>query len=571
MIRKIVGKIGFLVILTFLVSIALSTSVHAQFELNSEHIETYEVTIEIQKDGMLHINEEIEYDFASLQRHGIKRWIPLGFKDADKEYRMKMSDIHVTDEYDKKIKFETSSIDGIYELKIGDPNREITGKHTYNIEYLIAGGMRYFDTHDELYWNAIGTDWQVPISHATIHVIYPDGISVEKMEMSCFMGVQGASQEACQIIIKDSEVVFTPPRELQSYEGTTVVVGLPAGSIAKLLPQEYIPFHKTLLGKILITFLAIGGLIVALFWYIVYPVWIVIKWFKYGRDPKVGADLTATFEAPKIGSGYRLVPAETGAIIDETVDQSDILATIVDLARRGYLKIDEREKKDFYLTKERNQARGDTLNDFESDLMDALFPIGEETRVKDLKDIATELLAIQKTIYERLVDKGMFMKNPKKIRDFYAVVSSFALFTFNIPLLLISLIFGRGMPRKTIEGARAAHAARGLKNFLTSQERQLNFQGDKQLLFEKLLPFAIAFGVEKNWIERFASITLQQPNWYVTHGAYNQSLMMNNFSSSFRNFSSATSHATATTSSSSSGFSGGSSGGGGGGGGGGSW
>ncbi|KXK11228.1 MAG: hypothetical protein UZ22_OP11002000434 [Microgenomates bacterium OLB23] len=71
------------------------------------------------------------------------------------------------------------------------------------------------------------------------------------------------------------------------------------------------------------------------------------------------------------------------------------------------------------------------------------------------------------------------------------------MFTFNIHLVLICALFGNNMPRKTLKGARAAQQARALRNFLKSQERQINYQGNMQMLFEKLLPYAVAFGVEK--------------------------------------------------------------------------
>lgn len=114
--------------------------------------------------------------------------------------------------------------------------------------------------------------------------------------------------------------------------------------------------------------------------------------------------------------------------------------------------------------------------------------------------------------------------------------------------------------------------ALSLKRFLISQERKLAFQAKNQMMFEKLLPYAIAFGVEKIWAERFKDISLKNPDWYEGHGAssFNSMILVNSLSHSYTGIARA---ATPTSSSSgfSSGFSGGSSGGGGGGGGGGSW
>lgn len=124
------------------------------------------------------------------------------------------------------------------------------------------------------------------------------------------------------------------------------------------------------------------------------------------------------------------------------------------------------------------------------------------------------------------------------------------------------------MPRKTLEGVKVKNIAKSLLNFLKSQERQLEFQADKQMLFEKLLPYAIACGVEKIWAKRFSDIELKQPEWYEgTTSSFNSVSFTDHLHSSFSTLKEATE-----TSSTGffSGF-GGSSGGGGGGGGGGSW
>ena len=110
--------------------------------------------------------------------------------------------------------------------------------------------------------------------------------------------------------------------------------------------------------------------------------------------------------------------------------------------------------------------------------------------------------------------------------------------TFNFVLAFIAFVFGRVMPRKTFLGASTARHAQGIKNFVKSQERQLNFQGDKQMLFEKLLPYAVAFGVEKAWVNRFADIDLKNPDWYQGTGSnhFNAALFATHLSNSYNSF-----------------------------------
>ena len=348
--------------------------------------------------------------------------------------------------------------------------------------------------------------------------------------------------------------------------------GFPKGIVAVLKPQVYVPFFERWYGKITL----IGIIIAAILWYLILPIYLIVKWFRYGRDPDVGIAVSATFDPPKVGKRF-LTPAETGALMDEVVDKRDLFSTIVDLARRGYLKISEPKNKEFHLIKTSPNVIPHLMRDplslnkynllpFEQTLYDGLFEDGENVELKKVKFYATAA-AVEKELYSLLVTHNYFPKSPQTTRNLYYGLGGVGLFTGNFVLSFIAFVFGRVMPRKTLLGAQTAKRAEGLKNFLSSQERQLNFQGEKQMLFEKLLPYAVAFGVEKQWAKRFETFDLKNPSWYegnsTTH--FNSLLLASSLSNSYSNF------AVSTTppSSSSSGFSGGSSGGGGGGGG--SW
>jgi uncharacterized membrane protein len=313
--------------------------------------------------------------------------------------------------------------------------------------------------------------------------------------------------------------------------------------------------------------------------------WLPFKWYKDGRDPSTrdarsgqvpSGPVTASFDPPTL-DGRKLTPAESGALIDEDVNVRELAATIVHLAQRGYFTIVEKKKKDFELIKSNDPASNAELLPFEEKLITGLFKGKTEIRLKD-KHLSTLMNSVEDMIYEQQMSNKYFANNPKSVRKAYAVITGIALFTFNILLAISAGFFGRIMPRKTLVGKEAAHRAVSLKSFLESQERQLKFQAEttlpagRQVMFEKLLPYAIAFGVEKVWADRFKNLSLKDVNWYQTSSsdALTAGMLTSNLQSSFApSFKSA---ATPSTSSGfSSGMSGGSSGGGGGGGGGGSW
>jgi len=562
----------------------------------AEEIKNFKVDIIINKDGTIDVKETIVYDFGRLYRHGIYREIPfIKTNKEGKKFKLDFSQFSVVDENQRPYRFQKILADEKIRLKIGDADKTVSGIRTYIISYKVAGALTYFSDHDELYWNATGNDWPVSIKEAVIEVELPEKIDESQLKTACYTGSYGATTSLCQIFFNHLDddrikMVIKTTSSLGYKEGLTFVLGFPKNMVAVLEPKEYMPFWETILGKII---LFLFGLAI-LFWYLILPFYIAYRWFKYGRDPSTSSgQVRAWFDPPKTPDGKRfLTPAEVGVLGDETVDIKDIASTIVDLARRGYLRIEERKKGEFWLVKNLSKTQkilkqvqddsksknpkliNDELLPFEKILLDKFFKGKTEINLKK-EELYQEVEQVKKAIYEQVVATDLFPENPEKIRTLYYILLSLSIFTANFLLFFSSLIFGFRMPRKTKAGVDAKNIAFSLRNFLKSQERQLKFQADKQMLFERLLPYAIVFGVEKIWAKRFEDLGITQPSWYQSYSSsrsFNSVYFVNSLNSSISSFRQAV---TPTTSSSgfSSGFSsgGGFSGGGGGGGGGGSW
>ena len=578
--------------------------------IKAEEIQSFDAKIIVNKNGTINVLEKIVYDFGPTKRHGIFREIPFVKINQDgKKFKLNFSDFSVYDEKQNPYPYQKTTVDEKIRLKIGDPDKTISGVHTYIIGYKVAGALTYFSSHDELYWNVTGNDWPVPIEEAVVEIELPEKIDESQLKASCYTGSYGATTSLCQIFFNHldddrTKMVIKTTSGLGYKEGLTVVLGFPKNVVAVLEPKEYKTFWETIWGKILSFLLKL----LILFWYLILPFYIAYRWFKYGRDPKGVVGVTrAWFDPPKTADGKRfLTPAEVGVLGDEKVDLKDVSSTIVDLARRGYLRIEERKKGEFWLVKNPTKTQeilkeasppirrvkddidnknkkliADKLLPFEKILLDKFFKSKTEINLKKEK-LYKEVEEVKKAIYEQVVTAGLFPENPEKTRSFYYVLLALSIFSANILLFFSSLIFGLRMPKKTKEGVDAKNIAFSLRNFLQSQERLINFiakQADlpagKQVLFEKLLPYAIVFGVEKIWAKRFEDLDVKPPSWYRGYSsdkAFNSAYFVNSLNSSMSSFVHA---ATPTRSSSgfSSGFSsgGGFSGGGGGGGGGGSW
>ncbi len=554
--------------LVFLCFLLINTHLcFSQSNTSAEKIQSFNSKIEVNKDGTIDIKETIIYDFGNLQRHGIYREIPYIKENLDgKKYVLDFKIESVKDEKGNPYNYSVSKENFNYKIKIGDPKRTITGINTYIISYNVSGAISYFPNFDELYWNITGDKWKVPILAVSSQISFPQDIEATKLKHSCYTGAYGSNESICSLNYDQGTLIVNSLRTLNSSEGLTVAVGFPKHIVNIIEPKEYVSFWQTIFGKILFFFF----ILLFIFWYIVYPIYVIYRWFRYGRDPSATTgQVRAWYDPPQAKSGRDLTPEEVGSVIDETVNLRDISSMIVDLAKRGYFKIEEKKRGDFYFHKIRDFSKDKKLLLFEKELLNGIFESGSDIRLKD-QYLFQSLANVKNQIYKDLVDEDIFPKNPQKIRNFYIFIGVLAAVTINIPLAIISFIFGKIMPRKTEFGASVSNIAKSLKNFLSSQERQLEYQAKNQMFFEKLLPYAVAFGVEKIWAKRFKDIQMTPPKWYSSYSdSFNSAILVSSLNSSFKSVSASSSVSSSGFGSGSSG--GGFSGGGGGGGGGGSW
>ncbi len=557
------------VVIITVLCVMITSTVKAQTTHWIEAIDSNIVEIDVRKDGSIGVRESINYDFGAQQRHGIFRTIPyIKTNEEGKKFVLDIDNVKVVNEVGDRYQFKPTKSNGELTFKIGDPDKTISGKHQYNISYDVKGALTYFSDHDELYWNAIGTQWTVSQTNVSVRVRMPQSVAGQDLKLACYTGAAGSQLADCGFRTEADAVIFEPSGELGPSQGMTIVVGFPRGMVAVLEPRPYVSFWDTILGKGVIAM----GLLAALWWYVGYPIKIALKWLREGRDPRVAGSgvASAWFDPPKDTNGHFFTPAQTGALIDQTVHDRDVVATIVELARAGHIRIEQRSKKDFYLHAT-TPKKASTISNAERTFLDQIFGGLTEIRIKDT-DLISAFSEFKKDTYANLVKQGYFPSDPSKIRAFYNGIVFAGLMTMNPLLVVCSFVFGRSLGRRSAAGVVASNTARSLKNFLGSQQRQLEFQADRQMMFERLLPYAVAFGVERVWAKRFDDMELKQPSWYQSYDS--SSFRAGYLGSSLHNMSSSA-VAAATPVSSSSGFSsggsGGSSGGGGGGGGGGSW
>ncbi len=485
---------------------------------------------------------------------------------------------------------------------------------TLVIRYVVHNAIRFFREGsdpgplDELYWNATGNEWEIPIEEARVRIVLPEGVA--PTQSAGYTGVSGSTEQAVRIITRGDTVSFTATRSLAPGEGLTVAVGWPPGAVAGPSPISGITREAGRLGPLALPFLAF---FLALG-----------KWRQKGRDPKARA-ITVQYEPPE-----RLSPAEVGTLVDHKAEMHDITATLVDLAVRGFVHIQQVEKKRlgifshteyvFHLKKPEEAWSG--LATHEERYLTALFkhaapegsgglkrrcsapprtrrttgdgagggPTYATVELSDLKNkFYKDLKDIRTALYEELVGKGHYDRDPETVKGAWVAggivlllagvvgglwIKDSGALPFLDPLTLgvgfglsglVFFAFAQVMPARTEKGARAREWALGFKEFLERvEEPRYKRMITSPEMFERFLSYAMAFKVESKWAKAFEDMYAEPPRWYS--GPHGGTFHASSFTHDLTAMSTA---ASSTMSSSPSGSGGGGSSGGGSGGGGG--
>lgn len=545
--------------------------------LAAETIDAFKVQASLTPERRLSITETIAYDFGEEEHHGIFREIPVTYLRDNATYKLRLEHVAVTMDGASE-PFDVSESDGNMTVKIGDPDVLITGPHVYVISYETDRAITFFEDHSELYWNVTGDGWQVPIASSEFTIGLPDAVLRFPATATCFTGPFGSTESACEMSSRERTLTITSKRLLNPGEGMTVVIGMPSGVIREPTRTE----------KILMVLRDNGILAVPILALLV--MWRL--WWTRGRDPTLGT-VIPIYESPE-----GLPPAELAAAREEGgLPSRGITATIIGLARKGYLHLRYGEEKTFLGAKQtftlvKKKDADAALSSAEETVMDGLFKEGGEVELKDLQKnkFYLSVAKAKEAVWKRLEGLNIFDARPATVRMTYVAIgigAAWALLFFGggVPLGTVAAIltglvivaFGWVMPRRTPKGTKLLADIKGFEWFMSVTEKdRLAFHNAPKRTpaqFEALLPFAIALGVEKAWAAQFEGIDLPPPDWTEGTGVTSWSAM--NFVSSLGSFhSQAVSSGYAAPSSAGSGgsgFSGGGSGGGFGGGGGGSW
>ena len=587
-------------------------------------IDQYDVNIVVNEDNTFDITETITAYF-NVAKHGIYRKIPLKNKivrldGTSSTNRAKLSNLSVDNTY------EVSKSSGVYNIQIGDPNRTITGEHTYTIKYTYNIGKDPIKDYDELYYNIIGDEWDTVIGNVTFSVTMPKEFDSSKLGFSS--GTKGS--------IANNDVIYNVSNNtitghyngiLNPGEALTIRTELPEGYFAKAT-------NNVTVQDYLIYIVPIVGLIIS-----------VILWLIYGRDDKVVE--TVEFYPPE---GFDSL--EIGFLYKGKANNTDVTSLLIYLANKGYIQITETNEKSlfskgqgFKITKIKDYD-GNNIN--ERLFLEGLFK--SSSKEVNLSELYNSFYITVNQILSNINNKEnkqkIFEKKASSKKKYvvimmlisYIMITAIPIINYSDPSILIialifpgigftvlfnfvfgsnsvftktfgliwGLLFG-GIPwltmvlpvisqdniyligyliglvcliimaiclkhlsKRTSYGLELLGKIKGFKTYLETVEKDKleAMVMENPNYFYDILPYTYVLGVSDKWIKKFETITMQAPNWYIGTRPFS----VVTFGTFMNTAMTSANTAMSSSPSSSSGLSGGgSSGGGSGGGGGGSW
>ncbi len=435
-------------------------------ELNTE--------IVVDQLGGVTVTEHLLYDPGDNKHHGLLRDIPTRYTLSDGSVINRPPQISsVTDEAGQAYPFTQTQLEepGVLEIKIGDPDRTISGTHWYVLTYHLDGVILPASDRPSqalLAWDVIGEDY-APVDKATVTITLPDG--TDTPTAACYTGSFGATTGNCTMTVDDRTHVsgelglvlathnnwtvniffdkqrvtlpgaielqttpsqFHPRLTLDGQPVKTGLIALSAGEHTiethhfKYLPTTTtvtikpgqtlpvtIPITKTQLAKLIDLYLPplllLGGLLS-----------VFLVWWRWGRDPKGRATIIPEYEAPE-----GLTAAGVGVLIDNSVNKTDLTAILLELAVGGYLNIVVEETKGIKKLFQHDTIRlikqpkdHTPLLPYQRTLFHALFADQtEEVLLTDLKTTLPKSWPIIKDkLFDELMNKKYYVWRPERAK-----------------------------------------------------------------------------------------------------------------------------------------------------------
>lgn len=479
---------------------------------------TFEVGLDDEGRARMHVTETLTARFPDAdQNRGIVRGLPTTYENARIDTRV----VSVTDGSGAEVPYETDDDDGVLYVLTGDDDY-VRGLTTYVIEYEMLDVILAADSGvDEFYWDLLPLDSTQPIESFHADIVLDDALADRLTgRTQCYIGVSGSTDECTLTASADGSTYSVDADDLAAGEGVTAAVGFEAGTAVQPSARQPSPA-----SDVVPTFAALGavGLSVA--------GWFAVSSFKRSRARATGV-VVAQFDVPN-----SMPPLLAAAVVPGSKDV--IPAEIVHLAVRGALRIEEGTEGE--QPRLRRRDYGHIPDPLDQEAIDALFSDAADGLV-ELPESSEEFAARMKALAQRGTEvaaaRGLTTKARSRaaailqwcaiaialagfalglwgiISGRVSALPAFVAIAFGVVLVLVSCFYT--FTRHTVltpDGAREHEYLMGVKEFIrvaeadrlqmlqsySGAERRQDGTADVIVVYERLLPYAMLFGMEDEW------------------------------------------------------------------------
>ena len=369
--------------------------------LIAEAIKKYDVSIQINKNGTLTVNEVIDYEFDNDLRHGIYRDIPLRSKKSGTDIyksHVKMNSVKRNGEPENYT--SDTSYEGV-SYRVGSADRYVdSGINKYEFNYTIYNAVFEKDGIYQVYFNPIGQFWNVPIESADVSISFENNEPVgenEVQQLEVYTGEYGETGKNYTIVQESGIIKIKTNEVLEPRNGLSFRLNLKTDKISPTwldkLEVLYYADPLVIAGPVIILMLAIYGF---------------VTWFLFGKDPS-GKAVIPEFNIPKdISPMY-------AAYIKGVRDPKEMLTIgMLSLLSKDYVTAEDKEGngKNVKYSLVKNTERNPELSSEEKALLCVLSD-DEKNIFKNeqgLYDAAKKILGTLETRYNKkiYIDNNLF-------------------------------------------------------------------------------------------------------------------------------------------------------------------
>lgn len=316
-------------------------------------IEAYDVVLDVKEDNKVFVEEYITVDWDESYHHGIYKFTPQWLEYTGKDGKTIKRKSKVTNLVAIDDPYSTDWVKKKARIKIGDPNEYVSlGEKQYKIAYTYDMGTDPFKNFDEFIFHAYGDYWGTEIKNASIQVNMPKSIDGYNIN---FFTDKTRTNNVSQFVD-------------YSIEGNTLYANFNAEKYKNYQYEQYCsdetnlntfgacddyylyykPLEKSLTVDIELpeNYFVKGswnygwGSFTIIIIILLLTIYTIFKWRKYGKDfPK--RTKTVEFYPPD-----NLSSAEIGFIYNSHSTKKLTISLIIQLASKGYIKIDELKDKE---------------------------------------------------------------------------------------------------------------------------------------------------------------------------------------------------------------------------------